>query len=146
MGDRAPVHITIGGKMPRDRLAEFARHAADYDLRVDWDGEPFDPEAIAEGEPLDLYGTEINGGLIDEIDTFCIRHGLQFRRWSGGCLGAFFPEIIVYDGTGKLRDYRASEDEHVVFSVQDIARYTRLRDLKRAIAGANVVIPLLELV
>ena len=31
MGDRAPVHITIGGALPREHLAAFAAHAADYD-------------------------------------------------------------------------------------------------------------------
>jgi hypothetical protein len=41
MGDRAPVHITIGGKLPREHLDEFAMRAAVYDLRIDWDGEPF---------------------------------------------------------------------------------------------------------
>lgn len=146
MGDRASVHITIGGIMPRGSLAEFARYAADYDLRVDWDGEPFDPETIEEGAPLELYGTELNGGLIEGIDNFCIRHGLPFRRWSGGCLGAFLPEIVIYEGTGKIRDYSASEDEFVVFAAQDIARYSRMRDLKRALARAAFVIPPIELV
>ena len=31
MGDRAPVHITIGGQLPCEHLAAFAGHAADYD-------------------------------------------------------------------------------------------------------------------
>ena len=35
MGDRAPVHITIGGALPREHLEAFAAHAADYDLRTD---------------------------------------------------------------------------------------------------------------
>ncbi len=46
MGDRAPVHITIGGTLPREHLATFAGHAADYDLRTEWDGEPFDPAVL----------------------------------------------------------------------------------------------------
>ena len=49
MGDRAPVHITIGGTLPREHLEVFAAHAADYDLRVEWDGEPFDPAALVAG-------------------------------------------------------------------------------------------------
>ena len=137
MGDRAPVHITIGGTLPREHLATFAGHAADYDLRTEWDGEPFDPAVLPEGEPLELYGTELNGGLIDDIDAFCVEHRLTFRRWSGGCLGAFLPEIIVHDGTGKGRVYSASEDEYVVFSPTDIKPFKRLRDLKRAIARAG---------
>ena len=84
MGDRASVHISIGGKLLRVHLEALAAHVADYDLRVDWDGEPFDPEAITEGEPLELYGTELNGGLIDEIDTFCVRHGLPLAWTTDG--------------------------------------------------------------
>jgi hypothetical protein len=80
MGDRASVHITIGGTLPREHLATFAAHAADYDLRTDWDSEPFDPAALVAGEPLELYGTELNGGQIPEVDAFCCEHGLPFRR------------------------------------------------------------------
>lgn len=141
MGDRAPVHITIGGTMPREALADFAVIADSYDLRVEWDGEPFDPAAIVEGEPLELYGTELNGGQIPDIDEFCAQHGLVFRRWSGGCLGAFLPEIVVFDGSGPMRDYTASEDEYLLFPPSWINSFTRLRELKRAMAQAEITVP-----
>ena len=146
MGDRAPVHITIGGARPREHLQTFAAHAADYDLRVEWDGEPFDPAALLPDEPLELYGTELNGGQIPEIDAFCIAHGLPFRRWSGGCLGAYLPEIVLFDGSGPLRDYTASEDEWVLFPPSWIRSFTRLRDLKREIGRAELTIPAFEIV
>ena len=141
MGDRAPVHITIGGTLPREHLEVFAAHATDYDLRTEWDGEPFDPAALVPGEPLEFYGTELNGGQIPEIDVFCCEHGLPFRRWSGGCLGASMPEIILFDGTGPLRDYTASEDEWVLFPPSWIKVFTRLRELKREMARAELTIP-----
>lgn len=141
MGDRAPVHITIGGALPREYLATFAAHADHYDLRTDWDSEPFDPAALVAGEPLELYGTELNGGQIPEIDAFCCEHGLPFRRWSGGCLGAFLPEIVLFEGSGAMRDYTASEDEYVLFPPSWIKGFTRLRDLKRALARAELTIP-----
>lgn len=141
MGDRASVHITIGGTLPREHLATFAAHVTDYDLRTDWDSEPFDPAALVVGEPLELYGTELNGGQIPEIDAFCCEHGLPFRRWSGGCLGAFLPEIVLFEGSGAMRDYTASEDEYVLFSPSWIKSFTRLRDLKRALARAELTIP-----
>mgnify|MGYP001331276290 FL=1 len=141
MGDRAPVHITIGGTLPRERLEVFAAHAADYDLRTEWDGEPFDPAALIAGDPLELYGTELNGGQIPAIDAFCCEHGLLFRRWSGGCLGAFMPEIVLFDGSGPLRDYTASEDEWVLFPPSWIKGFTRLRELKREMARAELTIP-----
>ena len=141
MGDRAPVHITIGGTLPHEHLEVFAAHAADYDLRTEWDGEPFDPAALVVGEPLELYGTELNGGQIPAVDAFCCEHGLPFRRWSGGRLGAFMPEIILFDGTGTLRDYTASEDEWVLFLPSWIKGFTRLRELKREMARAELTIP-----
>lgn len=141
MGDRASVHITIGGNLPHEHLATFAAHAADYDLRTDWDSEPFDPEALVVGEPLELYGTELNGGQIPEIDAFCCEHGLPFRRWSGGCLGAFLPEIVLFEGSGAMRDYTASGDEYVLFLPSWIKGFTRLRDLKRALARTELTIP-----
>jgi hypothetical protein len=141
MGDRAPVHITIGGTLPREYLATFAAHAANYDLRTDWDSEPFDPAALVVGEALELYGTELNGGQIPEIDAFCCEHGLPFRRWSGGCHGAFLPEIVLFEGSGTMRDYTASEDEYVLFPPSWIKGFTRLRDLKRELARAELTIP-----
>jgi len=140
MGDRASVHITIGGTLPRQHLKALAAHAETYDLRVEWDGEPFDPAVLPQGEPLELYGTELNGGQIPDIDAFCAEHGLPFRRWSGGCLGAFLPEIVLFDGQGPLRDYTASEDEYLLFPPSWILGFTRLRDLKREIAAAELTI------
>lgn len=146
MGDRAPVHITIGGALRRDLLGNLAACAEEYDLRAEWDGEPFGAAAVTEGEPLELYGTELNGGQIPEIDAFCIEHGLIFRRWSGGCPGAYLPEIVVFDGTGPLRDYTASEDEYVLFSPSWIKGFTRLRDIKRAMAKAEITVPPLVII
>ena len=145
MGDRASAHITIGGTLPRDHLDEFAMRVADYDLRIEWDGEPFDPEVLIEGVPLELYGMELNGGLVDDLDAFCVEHCLTFRRWSGGCLGAFLPEIVSYEGTGKQRVYTASEDEYVVFSPTDIKAFKLMRDLRLAIARAEITVPPLVL-
>ena len=146
MGDWAPVHITIGGNLPRHALEELAMRAADYDLRIAWDDEPFDPTAINGEEPLELYGTELNGGLIPDIEELCVDHGLVFRRWSGGCYDVFSPEIIICDAEGSMHFYLASDDEEIVFSSGEIKGFTRLRDLKSAIARAEITIPPLVLV
>ena len=146
MGDRAPTHITIGGALRRDLLGDLAACAEEYALRAEWDGEPFDPAAVTEGAPLELYGTELNGGQVTEVDAFCIEHGLIFRRWSGGCPGAYLPEIVVFDGTGPMRDYTASEDEYVLFPPSWIRGFTRLRDLKRAMAKAEITVPPLVII
>lgn len=141
MGDRAHVHITIGGSLPREHLGEFAMCVADYDLRTEWDGEPFDPAKLIDGQPLELFGMELNGGAVNDVDDFCVEHGLPFHRWSGGCPGAFLPEIVVFDGHGSLRDYTASDDGEVLFTPLEIKAYARMRDLRRAIARAEIAVP-----
>jgi hypothetical protein len=40
-----------------------------------------------------------------------------------------------------MRDYTASEDEYVLFPPSWIKSFTRLRDLKRALARAELTIP-----
>ncbi len=134
MGDRAQCHIEIGGTLPVALLDQLSRHIADYDLRCDWDGEPFDPEALLEDAVLDLYGDQLNGGLVPDLERFCAEHGLAYRRWSGGCLGAFNPEIVAHYGSGDSHEAAADDDENPVFTARDIERAESLDDLKR-VAG-----------
>ena len=56
------------------------------------------------------------------------------------------PEIVPFDGSGPLRDYTASEDEWVLFPSSWIRSFTRLRDLKRDMARAELIIPPFEIV
>lgn len=140
MGDRAFVHITIGGSLLREHLEALAGHAENYDLRVEWEGEPFDSAALADGAPLELYGTELKDGQISDIDAFCAEHGLPVRRWSGGCLGAFLAEIALFGGQAPMRDYTTSEDKYLLFPSSWILGFKRLRELKREIARAELTI------
>ena len=146
MGDRAQCHLTIGGKLPHASLAELCRHADTYDLRTDWGGEPFTTANITPGEPIDLFGEELNGGLVDELEKFCIDHKLHYRRWSGGCAGAFNPEIVVSHGDGERHDATATEDEYVVFTTQEITTAESLDTLKATIAKFQPDVPAFELV
>lgn len=141
MGERAPLHITIGGTLPRGLLSVFTEHVASYDLRTEWDGEPFDPAALPSDAPLELFGTELNGGHVHDLEAFCTEHGLAFRRWSGGCLGVFLPGSVLFAGRGAVRTCEASEDGYAVFSASSISSFRRLRDLKRAAAHAELTIP-----
>lgn len=58
----------------------------------------------------------------------------------------YLPEIVLFDGSGPLRDYTASEDEWVLFPPSWIRSFTRLRDLKREIGRAELTIPAFEIV
>jgi hypothetical protein len=141
MGDRAQCSIEIGGTLPASLLDEFANHVASYDLRTDWSGEPYDPQTYPEGEKLNLFGEELNGGLVDTLEQFCKTNALQFRRWSGGCPGAFHPELVVYYGPNDEYEITATEDEHPVLTLQEISRFETIQDIKDFVARFTREIP-----
>lgn len=120
MADFASARIRIGGTLPQPNHQELAEHIADYDLRTDWDGPPFDSQAPHCDGSLDLYAYDVSNGTFDDLEEFCIDHGLAFWRWSGGSAGAFDPEIVVYTGVGEPEDFTASEDEYAVFDAEAI--------------------------
>jgi len=146
MGDRAQCHLTIGGKLPRTSLDDLCRHTDNYDLRTDWSGEPFTAADIKPGEPIELFGEELNGGLVDGLEKFCTDNKLHYRRWSGGCAGAFLPEIVVSHGDGETHDATASEDEYVVFTTEEINQAESLDQLKAKIGKFQPEVPAFELV
>src|SRR3546814_11227400 len=59
MADRVSASIAIGGKVSPTQLAELAAHIADYDLRIEWDGEPFDPIHLPQEDALRLFAHEV---------------------------------------------------------------------------------------
>lgn len=145
MGDRASCHLTIGGKLTSDEFEELCHHIDAYDLRVEWDGEPFTAECLEPGTPIELFGQELNGGLVDDLEAFCLERKLHYRRWSGGCPGSFLPEILVSHGDGATYDTSASEDEYIVFTTEDIKRAESLDVLKAEIEKFQPDIPAFEL-
>src|SRR3546814_2943642 len=50
MADRVSASIAIGGKVSPTQLAELAAHIAEYELRIEWAGEPFDPQTLPQEE------------------------------------------------------------------------------------------------
>ena len=98
MADRVSVSITIGGKLPADRLPELYKLADFYGLSTEWGGEPL--ESVTSGEPLRLHAHEVQNGNIEDIEDFCCTNDLPFRTWSGGSPGSFSPEVRVWPGHG----------------------------------------------
>jgi hypothetical protein len=111
MADRVPARIRVGGTLAADCLDQLAHLVAAYDLRCDWDSEPFDPTALPPDGPLDLYALETRNGSFDDLEAFCVDHGLAFWRWAGGTPGSFTPEIVVFTGRGAPESFQASEGE-----------------------------------
>src|SRR3546814_13945553 len=63
MADRVSASIAIGGKVSPTQLAELAAHIADYDLRIEWDGEPFDPIPPPPEDALGFFTHRVPGGI-----------------------------------------------------------------------------------
>jgi hypothetical protein len=121
MADRVPARIQIGGTVAADELDQLSAHIAVYDLRCDWDGEPFDRTDLPANGPLDLYALETLNGSFDDLEAYCVAHSLAFWRWAGGTPGAFDPEIIVFTGNGLPERFAASEGEIIALDPDTIA-------------------------
>lgn len=120
MADRVSARIAIGGTLPRSLLNDLKQHIDDEDLRVDWEGEPFDPEDLSVDAPLDLKAHEVAWGYFEQLEQFCRDHGLAYVRWSGGCPGSFGPDREVFTGSGEPRSHAVTEDDELVFSLETI--------------------------
>ncbi len=141
MGDRAMCHIRLGGDLPHSKLAELQHHIETYALMSDWGGEPVDTDIPLLAEPLDLYGEELNGGTVPDLEEFCTDNSIPFWRWSGGCMGAFDPELYAWYGPGDSHYTQASDSEEPVFTSQDIAKAQSLDELKAVIANFDRDLP-----
>jgi hypothetical protein len=142
MGDRAPCSITIGGDLSADHLPRFLSLIEDYGLTIDWGGEPFEFRLHPVATPIALFGDEINGGCVDDVESFCVEHGLPFRRVSGGCLGAFSPEIIVFYGAKQgVQRFDADDDGSMVMTADAVLRAKSLTDLQARVIYAKRDIP-----
>jgi hypothetical protein len=141
MADRVSASIAIGGRVNPLLLAQLAVHIANYDLRMDWDGEPFDPAYLPIGDTLRLFAHEVPWGIFDGLEQYCCEVRLAYQRWSGSCPGSFGAERIVYDGkTGPL-NFSVDEDDHLVLHAQTILQLGSMRAIRRYIAQAEFTVP-----
>ncbi len=114
MADRVSVSIAIGGDLPASQRDKFVETIMCEGLSTEWDGPDSDASQLPSGEALRLYAHEVAWGRLDALEAFCIDQALPFVRWSGGCPGAFGPEIVVFTGSGALQSFAADEDECIV--------------------------------
>jgi hypothetical protein len=90
MSDRFPGEITIGGKLPAALLDEFLGEVASTGASVGgYDGPAFDcknaddlRQALDTDRHLVLADAEASYGQFEELEAFCVKHGLPFDRHS----------------------------------------------------------------
>ena len=105
---------------------------------MDWDGEPFAPCQLPDGEPLRLYAHETPWGMFDELEQYCCDARISYLRWSGSCPGSFGAERIVYDGKNGPLNFSVDEDDHLVVHAQTIGQLGSMRAIRRYIAQAEI--------
>jgi hypothetical protein len=141
MADRVSASIAIGGTVSPAQLTELAAHIADYDLRLDWDGEPFDSAHLPKDDVLRLFAHEVPWGIFDDLEQYCYDEGLAYQRWSGSCPGSFGAERIVHDGKSGPLNFSVDEDDHLVLHAQTILQLGSMRAIRRYIAQAEIELP-----
>src|SRR3546814_1879123 len=114
MADRVPESIQIGVNSSAAVFAELLHIIAFEGLAPEWGGEPFDAESRVVGQPLALFDESCAWGKIDNLETFCVEHGLPFVRWSGSYPGEWSPERLIFRGNGTVDSYMVDESDRVL--------------------------------
>jgi hypothetical protein len=141
MADRVAANIIIGGCVTPDQFAALTELVAAEDLRVEWDGEPFDPNKIEPDQPLRLYAHEVPWGSFEALEQYCCDQQIAYQRWSGSCSGSFGAERIVYDGKTGPFNFAVDDDDRLVLHAQTIGQLGSMRAIRRYIAEAEIEIP-----
>lgn len=141
MADRVSASITIGGAVPADQLVAFAEAIQNEGLFTEWGGEPFDLRELPTDGPLSLMAHEVAWGRFEELEAFCIEHGLPFARWSGGYGCEWGPERLVFSGSGEPQSYDADENDRIVISRDVVDRLGILEAIVAHFEAADIPIP-----
>ena len=146
MADRVSASITIGGTLPATLLSELLAAIEREGLSTEWDGEPFAAEQLASGEPLRLMAHEVAWGRFEQLETFCVTHGLPFARWSGAYAGQWGAERTVFSGSGEPRGFASDEDDYILIGRCTVERLDSLEAVIAHFDAADFTIPPLAIV
>lgn len=143
MADRVSASITLGGVLPRALLEEFVAVVAGEALSTEWDGPAFLATDIRSDGPLDLMAHQVPWGRFEELEGFCIEHGLRFARWCEAYPGGWDGERLVFDGAGEPRSYRVTDSDTVVLALDEIRAMGSMEAVEAHFASADIAIPAL---
>lgn len=116
MADRASASIMIGGVIARGCISGLIAAITVDGGRADWEGEALEDTSIRDGETLEAFAYELPGGIFQEAESFCERHGLPFVRSSASCAGAFGPERVIFTGEMPAVQFDTTEHDEVVLT------------------------------
>lgn len=137
MADRVFVTIRIGGSLSRAHVPALVAVIEREGATTDWEGTPFSTDELHGQQPLELVAYEVAWGNFEELEHFCLTHGLPFIRWSGGCPGSFGPERVVFDGQNDPCAFLTTEDDDILISLEDVRRLATIGAIEAHFAGAE---------
>jgi hypothetical protein len=141
MADRVSASITLGGTLSTDQYEALAQIIASEGLSTEWDGEPFEPHHRIEGQSLSLFAHEVAGGTFEQLESWCVDHGLPFARWCGGYPGAWGPERLVFTGEGEPISHACDEEDHIVMPRQTVEKLASFEAVIAYFDGADFKVP-----
>lgn len=146
MGDRTSVQMKIGGQLKRSLVQEFIDAATADGMGLEWgNGPDLEEEHFPAGACLVLTGNEINYANCDELEAFCRKHGLQYRKtWDAG--GGYPAGGELVDAEGSTEFPVASTDGEASLWAHEIKA---ARSLAELVARAELITrepPALEVV
>lgn len=122
MSDRVSASIIIGGAVSAADFPILAQMVAGESLSTHWDGPWFTPGDFTPGRPLWVKARDVLGGRFDELEAWCVAHGLSFVRWSGASPGSWTPGRVVFTGRGEPTYFPLDEDDGVLIDEQTFER------------------------
>lgn len=146
MSDRVSASITIGGNLPAYLLAHLVEAIRREGLSTDWDGPPFAPSDLPNGEPLRLMAHHVPWGHFGKLEAFCVEHCVPFVRWCASCPGQWGPERVVFTGVGQPQGYDLDEAGHVVMGRETVDRIGISEAIIAHFAGADFTVPPLVII
>ena len=146
MSDRVSASISIGGVLPAALSDELFALIQLEGLSTEWDGSDFAADQIEQGKPLDLMAYDVPWGIFNELEQFCVSHGLAYQRNSGACPGSFGAERIVFDGKTGPFNYDTNDDNVLIVSRETITNLGSLRAVRAYFKQADIAIPPFEIV
>ena len=141
MADRVSASITIGGALVAALLPDLLAAIQSEGLSTEWDGEPFAADQLASGEPVRLMAHEVAWGRFEELEAFCVTHGLPFARWSGAYAGQWGAERTVFTRSGEPQGYAADEDDYILIGRCTVERLGTIEAIIAHFDAADFAIP-----
>ena len=141
MSDRVSASISIGGNLPLSLHDQFVEAICYEGLSTEWDGPEFTADQIEHDRPLHLMAYDVAWGRFDELEQFCVDHGLAYQRDSCGFSGSFGAERIVFDGINGPLNYDTDDQNAVVLTRETIMQLGSMEAIAAYFADAEIVIP-----